>query len=81
MVNTNTKREREAGLDWKSGQIQIQRERETGLDWKSGLVVLTKGESSAVTVDECRHRERALDSALYVGVVSYIILYLFCSYM
>ena len=77
MVNTNTKRERQVwtrkvdkykykerdrfGLEkWTNTNTK----RETGLDWKSGLVVLTKGESSAVTVDECRHRERALDSAL-----------------
>ena len=63
MIITNTKRERDRfGLEkWTNTNTK---RRETGLDWKSGLVVLTKGESSAVTVDECRHRERALDSAL-----------------
>ena len=57
------------------------KERETGLDWKSGLVVLTKGECSAVTVDECRHRERALDSALQLGVVLYCICIVFVLFL
>ena len=76
VVYTNAKRERQVCIGKvdkykykERGRFGLEKwtntntKRETGLDWKSELVVLTKGESSAVTVDQCRHRERALDSA------------------